>query len=74
MEKKLKAEIENVLSGMNGWVGLCLYPPIGETMIQKQGNRMYVNEGRNGVFEDVSEKFYDEMVSKYDSRHKEDKE
>ncbi len=74
MEKKLKAEIENVLSGMNGWVGLCLYPPIGKTMIQKQGNRMYVNEGRNGLFEDVSEKFYDEMVSKYDSRHKEDKE
>jgi hypothetical protein len=74
MEKKLKTEIENVLSGMNGWVGLCFYPPIGETTIQKEGNRMYVNEGRNGLFENVSEKFYDEMVSKYDSRYKEDKE
>ena len=74
MEKKLKTKIENVLSGINGWVGLCLYPPIGETMIQKQGNRMYVNEGRNGLFEYVSEKFYDEMVSKYDSRYKEYKE
>jgi hypothetical protein len=74
MEKQLKTKIENALSGMTEWVGLTLYPPIGETMIQKEGNRMYVNEGRNGLFEDVSEEFYDEMVSKYDSRYKDAKE
>jgi hypothetical protein len=50
------------------YTALSLFPPIGATTIQKDGNRMYINEGREGKFEDVSESFYDEMVKKYDSR------
>ena len=37
-------------------------------LIQKNGNRMYINEGRDGKWENISESFYDEMVSRYDSR------
>jgi hypothetical protein len=29
---------------------------------------MFINEGRQGTFENVSEAFYDEMVEKFDSR------
>jgi hypothetical protein len=50
------------------YTALSLFPPIGATTIQKDGNRMYINEGREGKFEDVSESFYDDMVKKYDSR------
>jgi hypothetical protein len=29
---------------------------------------MFINEGRDGKFEDITETFYNEMVNKYDSR------
>ncbi len=49
-------------------IELSLHPPIGSPTIEKEGNRMFINEGRGGKFDDVSEAFYDEMVQKYDSR------
>lgn len=50
------------------YIALQLYPGVGETTIKKSGNRMFINEGRDGKFEDVDERFYDSMVKKYDSR------
>ena len=50
------------------YIALSLYPPIATTTIEKEGNRMFINEGRDGKFEDITEAFYDEMVKKYDSR------
>lgn len=64
-------EIESKLKKMKRekkYTALSLMPPIGATTIQPNGNRMYVNEGREGKYEEVSESFYDEMVRKYDSR------
>jgi hypothetical protein len=58
--KKLKREKK--------YITLSLHPGIGESTIQREGNRMFINEGREGKFEDVPESFYDEMVRKYDSR------
>jgi hypothetical protein len=67
----MNQEIESQLKKMKRekkYTALSLFPPIGATTIQDDGNRMYINEGREGKFEDVSESFYDEMVKKYDSR------
>ena len=50
------------------YVALSLWPSLGNTTITPNGNRMYINEGRDGKFEDITEAFYDEMVKKYDSR------
>jgi len=50
------------------YLTLQLYPAIGSTTIQREGNRLFINHGRDGKFEDVSESFYDEMVVKFDSR------
>lgn len=47
---------------------LSLWPPTGNTTIEGQDNRMYINEGRDGMWEGISEAFYDTMVSIYDSR------
>lgn len=52
------------------WIALSLRPPIGSNIIEDEGNRMYINEGRLGEFENVPEKFYDEMVVLFDSRYK----
>jgi hypothetical protein len=64
-------EIESQLKKMKRekkYTALSLWPPTGATTIQPEGNRMYINEGRDGKFENVSESFYDAMVKKYDSR------
>ena len=64
-------EIESQLKKMKRekkYTALSLCPPTGATTIQPEGNRMYINEGRDGKFENVSESFYDAMVKKYDSR------
>ncbi|CAB4143481.1 hypothetical protein UFOVP449_199 [uncultured Caudovirales phage] len=53
----------------NTYIALSLYPPMGYTTIQKQNNRIFINEGRQGKWEGISESFYDLMVSKYDSRY-----
>ena len=58
------------LKRSKSYIALSLYPPIGSTTILDEGNRMYINEGRQGKYETVSESFYDQMVIKYDSRHK----
>jgi len=50
------------------YIALSLYPPIGDTTIRSEGNRMFINEGRKGKWDNVSESFYDEMVNLYDSR------
>ena len=51
------------------YTALSLYPSIATTTIEKEGNRMFINEGRDGKWDDVSESFYDEMVELYDSRN-----
>jgi hypothetical protein len=50
------------------WIALSLRPPLGQTVIHQDGNRMYINEGRDGEFNNVSESFYDKMVDKFHSR------
>ena len=49
---------------------LSLYPPSGDTVIRYDGNRMYINEGDDGTFYDIPEKFYDEMVEIFDTQYK----
>lgn len=58
------------LKKQNKYIALSLYPPLGDTTIRKENNRMFINEGRDGKWEDVSEAFYDGMVNIYDSRFK----
>lgn len=50
------------------YVALSLWPSLGNTTITSNDNRMFINEGRDGKFEDITETFYNEMVNKYDSR------
>jgi hypothetical protein len=67
----MQQEIETKLKKLKRnkkYIALSLWPAIGSSTIQKDGNRMYINEGRDGKWGDISEFFYDEMVSKYDSR------
>lgn len=50
------------------YIALSLHPAVGNSTIDKEGNRLFINEGRDGKWEGVSEAFYDEMVNKFDSR------
>jgi hypothetical protein len=50
------------------YIALSLHPAIGNSTISKEDNRLFINEGRGGKWEGVSESFYDEMVAKFDSR------
>jgi len=52
------------------YIALSLYPEVGNTTITKDNNRLFINEGRDGKWEGVSEVFYDKMVQKYDSRYR----
>ena len=65
-------QIESQLKQMKRqkkYVALSLWPSLGNTTISKcSDNRMFINEGRDGKFDNISEAFYDEMVTKYDSR------
>ena len=66
--KKLESKLKE-LKQSGKWIGLSLYPESGNTLIAKKPiNICYVNEGRDGVFYNISESFYDLMVEKYDSR------
>lgn len=56
------------LQGMDRYIALSLWPPIGDTVIRRTGNRVFINEGRGGKFDDISEAFYGEMVEQFDSR------
>lgn len=51
------------------YIALSLHPPLADTTIRPEGNRMFINEGRKGKFDEVSEKFYDLMVKRFDSRN-----
>lgn len=67
----MKEEIEKQLKKLKRerkYVALSLHPGIGNSTIKPTGNRMFINEGRDGKYEEVEESFYDEMVEKYDSR------
>lgn len=50
------------------YIALSLHPAVGNSTIDKENNRLFINEGRDGKWERVSEAFYDEMVNKFDSR------
>ncbi len=52
------------------YAALSLHPPFGSKVIQRENNRLFINEGRDGKFEGVSEEFYDELVDKFDSRYR----
>ena len=52
------------------YVALSLHPPFGSTVIQRDNNRLFINEGREGKFDGVSEELYDELVDKFDSRYR----
>jgi hypothetical protein len=67
----IESQIMNVLQKMKRekrYIALSLWPPSDNSIIKPQGNRMYINEGRDGKFEEVSEAFYDSVVERYDSR------
>lgn len=69
----MKNQIENTLKELqeNGkYIAMSLHPPIGLTTIQENGNRLYINEGRDGKFE-CSEALYDALVIIFDSRENE---
>lgn len=68
---KNKQEIIAKLKGLKKdkkYIALSLHPAFGNTIIEAQGNRLYINEGRDGQWEDVSEALYDDLVNKFDSR------
>jgi len=69
----MEEQIEDLLLTLRAegkFVKLSLEPKKGDTMIRKEAvNRMFINDGLFGKFNDVSEAFYDEMVDKYDSRY-----
>jgi hypothetical protein len=67
VEEKILAQLKS-LKSQKKYVALSLHPPVGSSIITAEGNRMFINEGRQGKFENVSEAFYDAMVDKYDSR------
>jgi hypothetical protein len=51
------------------YTALSLHPAAGYSTIEARGNTMYINEGRDGKWAGISERFYDEMVNLYDSRN-----
>lgn len=67
MEQEIESQLEK-MKPEGKYIALSLHPAFGKRTITREGNRMMVNEGRDGKYEDVSESFYDSMVVKYDSR------
>lgn len=68
----MQQEIVKTLTGLKKskkWIALSLHPAIGNSTITTEDNRLFINEGRDGKWEGVSESFYDEMVRKFDSRN-----
>ena len=67
----MEAQIETKLKQLKRakkYIAVSLWPPVGSPIIEKEGNRMLINEGRGGKWEGVSEEFYDRMAQRYDSR------
>jgi len=67
MEQEIVQRLKS-LKRNKKYIALSLHPAVGNSMIDKEGNRLFINEGRDGKWEGVSEAFYDEMVNKFDSR------
>jgi hypothetical protein len=68
----MQQEIIKTLNGLKRnkkWIALSLHPAIGNSTISRESNRLFINEGRDGKWEGVTESFYDEMVAKFDSRN-----
>jgi len=68
---QIETDIEITLKTMRRkkeYIVLSLWPAIGDTTIRREGNRLYINEGRDGKWDNVDELFYDLMVERYDSR------
>ena len=75
--KANEVEIKEILEIMknNGeYITLSLRPPLDSTIIEKDGNRMYICENTNKekAFTDVTDEFYMNMVNMYDSRYSQD--
>lgn len=67
----IESQIIDILKSLKRkrkYIAVSLWPPFGSTIIESEGNRLYINEGRDGKFEGVSESFYDQVIVKYDSR------
>ena len=67
MEQGIKNKLAE-LKRNKKYIALSLHPEMGSTTIQKENNRLFINEGRDGKWDGVSEEFYDNIVQKYDSR------
>jgi hypothetical protein len=67
MEQEIVQRLKS-LKRNKKYIALSLHPAVGNSMIDKEGNRLFINEGRDGKWEGVSEAFYDEIVNKFDSR------
>ena len=52
----------------NKYIALSLHPPLGDTTIREYNNRFYINEGRDGKWDNITELFYDTIVPHWDSR------
>jgi hypothetical protein len=67
MEQEIVQRLKS-LKRNKKYIALSLHPAVGNSTIDKENNRLFINEGRDGKWEGVSEAFYDEMVNKFDSR------
>lgn len=67
MEQEIVQRLKS-LKRNKKYIALSLHPAVGNSTIDKEDNRLFINEGRDGKWEGVSEAFYDEMVNKFDSR------
>ncbi len=67
MEDQILAKLKELKKNKK-YIALSLHPGIGMKTVRSEGNIMFINEGRDGRWEDVSEAFYDRMVDQYDSR------
>ena len=67
MEQEIVQRLKS-LKRNKKYIALSLHPAVGNSTIDKEDNRLFINEGRDGKWEGVSEAFYDEIVNKFDSR------
>lgn len=67
MEQEIVQRLESLKKNKK-YIALSLHPAVGNSTIDKENNRLFINEGRDGKWEGVSEAFYDEIVNKFDSR------
>jgi hypothetical protein len=56
------------LASQNKWTAMELWPAVGHTMIEETGNRLKINDGADGEWDDIGTTFYDAVVCSFDSR------